>query len=840
MIGRLRERSDLWVGVAVAALGALVFLPRLAAYPLFDPWEPHYTQVAWEMRNHNTWLDPWYRDVDDWWSKPILMLWMLRASLAALWDPVARFYDVELAARLPFALTAIAGAVLHYDWSRRLFGRAVGFVGALALLTAPMYVLVGRQVMADMPFVVPYAAGLGYLAVGLFTERSVTPAGPGRAARAAAFVRREWPFIVFWVLEALAVLAKGFVPPALVVLVCAGYYVVTFRPRDYAVLSAGRRVGPWLARRVGLSVVVLGGAAVVARALPAASAAERELYAALVAAAAALVAFLAVWRDTGPSRHALALLTRMRAGWGLPLFVAVAAPWFVFMSVRHGFPYWREFIFYHHLGRAAGTIDKPGGTFDFFVRQLGFGLFPWSAFLPVALVAFARRASALRSVAERRNVFVLLAFLLPYLFFTLSATKFAHYLFPVVPFGAVLAAAALVWLGRRGEPWVALGEGPPAVGPPAPPTTGAGPWWRAWGARGDLVAATAVTLVTYGILAHDLAIDFRLFLRLFLYYGNRATPAGYQPFVLLQLLFAPAGVAIGTWLVSRWVRRAQVVVIGASALAVACYLSWVTLPAMGATYTYEPLIRAYDALARGREPLGQYNDWQQPERSVLFLSRNRCQHLRTAAVSRDFLAGPGRKFILVDRERQADLRKVAREAGQPLYLVSDDHPYARLVSTEPSAEGAAFVASRRFAALPPGVTFLEATFGGAIRLLGYRVEPLEVRPGDTARVSLYFRADAKVDDDYDVLVHGDNPASAQNRLRFDHEPLGGRFPTSQWRPGEVVEDVFELRVPPDYPHASFFVWTGLLARDRRIPLTQGAPSDGEDRLRGPLLRVRRD
>jgi 4-amino-4-deoxy-L-arabinose transferase-like glycosyltransferase len=839
MIRRWLDRPDLWLGLAVAALGALVFLPRLGGYPLWDPWEPHYTQVAWEMRNHATWMDPWYRDADDWWSKPILMLWMLRASLAALWDPIARFHDVELAARLPFALTAMGGAVLHFDWSRRLFGRAVGLVGALALLTAPMYVLIGRQVMADMPFVVAYSAGLGYLAVGMFTERRIAPASTRPVDRAVAWVRREWPFIAFWVLEALAVLAKGFLPPVLVVLVAAAYWIVTFRARDYAGLSVGRRLGPWLLRRGALSAAVLGAAGLAVWALPDAHADERGLYAALIVATAALAVFLWVWRDTAPSRHALSLLERMRAGWGLPLLLAVAAPWFVFMSLAHGFPYWREFIYYHHLGRAAGTIDKPGGTFDLFVRQLGFGMFPWSAFLPLALVLFVRRSSAVRSVAERRNVFVLLAFLLPYLFFTLSATKFAHYIFPVVPFGVVLAASALVWLGRRGEPWVPLGESAPALGPPVPATAGGGVWWRGWGARGDLVAAAALTLVTFGILAHDLAIDFRLFLRLFLYYGNRATPPGYQPFILLQLLYAPAGVAIGLWLVSRWVRRAQVAVIGASALAVACYLSWVTLPAMGATFSYEPLVRAYERLARPGDPLGQFNDWQQPERSVLFLSQNRCVHLRTPALTREFLSRPGRKFILVDRDRLADLRKVAHEAGSALVVVADDHPYARLLSTEPSPETAAEVKTHLFHELPPGVTFLEASFG-SIHLLGYRVDPLEVRSGGTAHVSLYFRADAPVADDWDVLVHADNPASTQNRLRFDHEPLGGRHPTSAWRPGEVVEDVFDVSVPPDYPFTSFFVWIGLTQGERRLPLALGAPSDGENRVRGPLVRVRRD
>ena len=96
---------------AVAAIGCLIYLPWLGSYPLWDPWEPHYSQVAWEMQERLTWFNPWYRGIDNWWSKPILMLWMLRASLGLFWDPIADFANNELAARIPFAVVAIAGDV---------------------------------------------------------------------------------------------------------------------------------------------------------------------------------------------------------------------------------------------------------------------------------------------------------------------------------------------------------------------------------------------------------------------------------------------------------------------------------------------------------------------------------------------------------------------------------------------------------------------------------------------------------------------------------------------------------------------------------------------------------
>ena len=33
--------------------------------------------------------------------------------------------------------------------------------------------------------------------------------------------------------------------------------------------------------------------------------------------------------------------------------------------------------------------------------------------------------------------------------------------------------------------------------------------------------------------------------------------------------------------------------------------------------------------------------------------------------------------------------------------------------------------------------------------------------------------------------------------QWDQQPLGGFFPTSQWRPGEIVPDEIVLPLPPD-------------------------------------------
>ncbi len=833
--GRLRAHQGLLYPLLIVSLGVIIYLPYLGSFPLWDPWEPHYSQVAWEMAQHHTWLDPYYRGVANWWSKPIFMLWMLRASFAWLWDSVNAFADVALAARLPFALSAIIGGLLQYDWVRRLFGRKVALLAALVLLTAPQYVLIGRQVMADMPFVVAYSASLGYLAVGLFAQRRAVPP----AAQGLALWRGRWtvlwPFVVFWALQAVAMLTKGFLPAALTVLVVAGYGAATFRWRDYAMdLSRGALLLRLVAAAVLVSVAVLG-----ARELGASLPDElRLLCGALLIAAAALLACLGLLHPLPPCGHALRLLQRIHSAWGVGLVLALAAPWFTYMTIQHGWPYWKEFIFYHHLGRAAGSIGKPHGSFEIYVQQIAYGLLPWSGFLVGALWQVAGRASPWRSVSERKNLFVLLAVLLPYLFFTLAGTKFAHYIFPVVPFLAVLIAAALAWMGDEAPKEPPLCEGGPPLGGQVPAYSAAGPrWWHRDGAKGDLVVFAALSLVTFGIFAHDAVLDFRHFLQLFIYYQHRATPEDYQPYIVLQLLLAPAGIAMGLLLVSRFVGPRFLAATGASAIALACFLGWSVMPAMGNSFTYEPLYRAYKRLAHDNEPIGQYNDWQQPERSVIFLFQNHAQHLRNDNQAKSFLGRPGRKFIIVDRNRLTDIRKVAAEVGTKLYVVSRDHPYARLLSDVPTHEEQNEVSRHILTHLPGTVTLLNADFGGKIRLLGYELAKARVAPGEDVKVKFYYQAETLIERDWRIFVHGDGPIGQSERLLADHFPVGGLYFTSEWQEGEIVEDVFTLHVPVGYPFDHFQLYTGWYAGERRLNVAGPAITDGNNRVRGPQIEV---
>jgi hypothetical protein len=121
--------------------------------------------------------------------------------------------------------------------------------------------------------------------------------------------------------------------------------------------------------------------------------------------------------------------------------------------------------------------------------------------------------------------------------------------------------------------------------------------------------------------------------------------------------------------------------------------------------------------------------------------------------------------------------------------------------------------------VPPGVQsawpgqLVEAEFGGLIRLLGSDSLPDELRPGDTVRVRLYWRALAPIGERYTAFVHllGPTNPSTGNPLwaQDDHQPGRETYPTDFWLPGEIVLDAFQFTVPDDAPAGEYALTTGF-------------------------------
>ncbi len=571
--------------LAAAGLAALLFLPWLGSTGLWDPWEPHYAEVAREMLVRRDFVHPYWESA--WFfSKPVLLPWLTAAGMALFGaqrsslppgaDPAPPTPSglstlTEWAVRLPVALLAILAVAVIYLTVSRLASRRAGLLAALATATTPFYALLARQATTDMPFVALLTAGTLCFAVAVMDPRAH---------------RTAWAYAGY-VLLAFATLAKGLLGFGLAGAAFLAWFTVTGEWRRLGRLRLAERVGR-------------------------------------------------VWLPIGPA-----------------LFLAVAAPWYVVLSLFRGvddegqtFAY--RFFVHDHLKRLEVGVHTttPGGTFDYFLEQLGYGLAAWVAALPGALGELLRarvRAEDGRTPRDELTLLCGLWAVVAYVLMSLSATKFHHYIFPAVPPLAILCA---LFLDR-------LWEEEPARHLPA------------------LLLGLAALVV----VGHSLAQEPKHLVDLFVYNYERPYPeaelAALHPGTavgpllfslgaraVLRTLFVTCGLA--ALLAYVWeARRALVGALAATALATALYLSWFHWRELSPHWSQRDVFRAYLA---GRtspdEPIAAYYmNW----RGETFYSRNLVRQILDPQRLKEFAARPGRKWVIVERARLAAMRSALGE-----------------------------------------------------------------------------------------------------------------------------------------------------------------------------------
>lgn len=286
-------------------LGSVVFLPRLGAVGLWDPWETHYSEVAREMISradfiHPHWGNAWF------FSKPALTMWLQALGMAlssygasgALLSaalllglglfgvrhrlPLVQFWSVlslhtglvalllgawahgattslpwkfgnlvdddgalpvlfEWGVRLPFAVCSIAAMGLLAWALTRVVNLLIAVSTVTVLATMPLYFLLSRQAVTDPPLVSATVCGMSCALVGLLDARTT---------------RRHLWWYGAWAFFALATLAKGWLGFIVPSAVFAGY--VALFVTDKADLRAS---ASWVKRELSASLGVALSAA---------------------------------------------------------------------------------------------------------------------------------------------------------------------------------------------------------------------------------------------------------------------------------------------------------------------------------------------------------------------------------------------------------------------------------------------------------------------------------------------------------------------------------------------------------------------------------------------------
>jgi hypothetical protein len=99
------------------------------------------------------------------------------------------------------------------------------------------------------------------------------------------------------------------------------------------------------------------------------------------------------------------------------------------------------------------------------------------------------------------------------------------------------------------------------------------------------------------------------------------------------------------------------------------------------------------------------------------------------------------------------------------------------------------------AEVPDDIRVVNYEYGDGMVLVGYRLEPEQVRPGETVDVTLVWNVLGVMERDWSVFVHLNDPVLQTPIAQRDMYPAQGLRPTRLLRPGEQVVNHYRLVVP---------------------------------------------
>jgi len=120
--------------------------------------------------------------------------------------------------------------------------------------------------------------------------------------------------------------------------------------------------------------------------------------------------------------------------WGIVVFLLIAAPWYVLITLRNP-DYAGYFFLKQNLMNFISAEARHPRPFYYYFHVLVGGFFPWSFFLPLALIHGVRRRSEEHGVAR---LYLLLWLGVVFVFFSTASSKLSPYILPLFPAAALL------------------------------------------------------------------------------------------------------------------------------------------------------------------------------------------------------------------------------------------------------------------------------------------------------------------------------------------------------------------------------------------------------------------
>ncbi len=203
-------------------------------------------------------------------------------------------------------------------------------------------------------------------------------------------------------------------------------------------------------------------------------------------------------------------------------------------------------------------------------------------------------------------------------------------------------------------------------------------------------------------------------------------------------------------------------------------------------------------------------------------------------------------YILVLRKNGSDatmteafyretLAKINRNSAASVGGADAIQQFVPSSPTYATPDGQVILYERDTTAPPPNVSHpTSVVFNGSTQFLGYDLVPYgRTSEGQVYNVTYYWRAVQPVTADYQVYVHvGNDPVVAG----ADHVPPASVGPTSQWKPGQVVQYTQPLFVPNTLAPGAYPIRLGLFVPNTvLVPITTAPEGSSDPRLMGVLV-----
>lgn len=152
------------------------------------------------------------------------------------------------------------------------------------------------------------------------------------------------------------------------------------------------------------------------------------------------------------SQKSWASLRQLHLLRGFLAFVLVAGPWYGYMSFVHGSAFVETFLGLHNVVRATVSEHPQDNVFYYYLVLFPLSILPWT------FVFICRFANWLKKIkrAERTETYLFIWLTGYIIFFSLMATKYPTYVFPVLWPAAILTALELdCWINEanQGKSW---------------------------------------------------------------------------------------------------------------------------------------------------------------------------------------------------------------------------------------------------------------------------------------------------------------------------------------------------------------------------------------------------